>query len=182
MVPESLKLAAAHSAGESAGSINCQRCGKPRRRNTAHHCIPLFTVEPHNHSHPSGPARPPLCRFCGTVVAAKNMERHVKRLHGAQLRKAASVVVGYPCSLCNVVTPTQLVLDVHKARAHGMNDGRLRQPAVTSTILTGSATKANNTSSGDPRDATSGWSGSFRDHGQFGSHASYDAMDDDATD
>ena len=88
--------------------------------------------------------------------------------------------MGFPFSMCDVVTPTQLVLDVHKQRAHGINDGRIAKSSTHLVALTGVHAPDLEVSQQDKLDATNGWSGSFRDHGQFGSHPSFDASDDGA--
>lgn len=83
------------------------------------------------------------------------------------------------CSMCRVVAPTQLVLDIHKQRVHGINDGKLssrsKPLAVVSTdlpLVEHSPTLV--------KDGAEGWNGSFRDHGQFGSYPSFDPSDDES--
>lgn len=85
----------------------------------------------------------------------------------------------FTCPECGVVAPTQLVLDVHLQRVHKPSEphfrvGRKRSldPSVApeATVLDRSKSL----------DATREWSSSYRDRGQFGSHASFDAMDDNS--
>jgi hypothetical protein len=85
----------------------------------------------------------------------------------------------YMCSECGVVTPTQLVLDVHMQRVHKPGRPRFkvgRNQPFDSTV----APQADVVDRSRPLDATREWSSAYRDHGQFGSHASFDAMDDDS--
>lgn len=139
----------------------------------------------------------PRCRLCGVAVP-KRMSRHLRRVH-AQLPHLQPCSGPYTievidehhvhrgsgviCSVCGIWAETPLVLAVHKQKVHCIRSLYPDEPPSNSPRLGAVSPigSADDGASREGRDATHGWGGSFRDHGQFGSHAEYDGMDDEST-
>lgn len=137
----------------------------------------------------------PRCQIC-QVEVPKHMDRHMRKTHGifplgktssqplpaasAPLRRHPSYTPpgNFKCSWCNAVAETQRVLDAHCASVHPELVGGTEKLALSDRRFGREIEE--NLRGGDTRDATRGWGGSFRDHGQFGSHAGYDPMDDES--
>ncbi len=90
----------------------------------------------------------------------------------------------HQCPQCNSAFKSLGQLDSHILKAHGMNAVREFWEAHRRALSSERSVEAESTRSDSKQnfpDATLGWGGSFRDHGQFGSHPAFDAMDDEST-
>ena len=139
--------------------------------------VPSFTIASSQPLRQPSLTAIPKCAICGVIVP-KRMERHYKKCHaGFNLTKFKTIPV-FECSTCGIIASSQLILDVHKNRVHGINDDKIRNQQGSSVI--DRRIFANESNAWNLKDATKDWGSAFRDHGQFGSHASYDAMDDES--
>jgi len=116
---------------------------------------------------------------------------------------AASNKVGCPCHLCSAVMKNKQRLLAHINRVHGSipaskKSKKLQRSTSKKLSGTNSSKRTNalekntfsrSTGNSEIRsvyerpekmDATRGWGGSFRDHGQFGSYPVHDSMDDES--
>lgn len=130
---------------------------------------------------------------------ARSLTRDAKR-EGENLKQSKPKVV----PLATRIDDALALLEAAVASHHLTGQQRMRLSRITDTTktrivrtrqsgaLVGDNTPHRSTNAplrqgtapetgGDTLDATRSWSGTFRDNGQFGSHASFDAMDDEST-
>lgn len=103
--------------------------------------------------------------------------------------------IGYRCLLCSAVMKNTQKLCAHVSRVHGVmsvaKKSQVQQQNASPHLSKTTIPKRAPDSTGNDKpnsvyeraekmDATRGWGGSFRDHGQFGSYPLHDSMDDDS--
>lgn len=135
------------------------------------------------------------CPTCGAIV--KNLRKHLlKTGHGKVAGRASSSAQTFPngalarfkCPKCRVVLPAETQLASHLYGSHRIRYTLSKEAALqTSAKYQGNAMRfyppqvpTTNSNQGPQLDATRGWGHAFRDNGQFGSHPSHDAMDDES--
>lgn len=184
----------------------CGRCGLVGAITASHNCLSKSGTAPRPPARPQTRRAPQealvACPHCPGRMPERALAAHLLRKHPApsptegtstsasraqeptkprgKPNKPRKLVQGFPCSRCRVVAPTQLVLDEHMRRVHrfirhGDGSGGARRTDEDDSRAPAHSMPRNEL------DATYGWGGSWRDHGQFGSHPSYDRMDDDST-
>lgn len=145
------------------------------------------------------------CPDCGLVLRSKSLGKHRRNVHGVDENgvvidvKPASVRELQRCSVCGVMVKNQ---EKHFKKAHNKKrvspsvplqdkSSVIRSKKVQSQRKISVAQQSKQVTQAGPGntasfrdeklDATHGWGPAFRDHGQFGSHPSYDSMDDEST-
>ena len=153
--------------------VYCGKCMVPIAKGQVHKCMKLEQSAVPKF-------RRPVCSYCNKSVKV-NLQAHIRGAHPGKVLLAATIVKPNTCSICRIVAETPLVLRVHKERAHGIFTEKhlQQQPPLVGSNKGGPDTLDDNERS--QRDGSYGWGGSFRDHGQFGSHPSFDPMDDESS-
>lgn len=108
--------------------------------------------------------RTPLqqCPHCSVPV--KNLAKHLKKVHTAPETAPKK----------DAIKPARKYLNLTNQMLPSMrNESAQRRPSHQG--------KKDHHDTIPDLDASRGWGGSFRDHGQFGSHPTFDAMDDEST-
>lgn len=151
----------------------------------------------------------PLCKKSVTRLTAHFAGAHLAKLQPKERELVKKAIRTMTCPKCNTSIETMVQLLEHLLDGHGyrgmMLEGRRHNHTQTTAGTRGSGTRNGQerdqgkraslssgkaltdssrfTERGDPAtlDAKLGWGGSFRDHGQFGSYPSHDAMDDESS-
>jgi hypothetical protein len=94
--------------------------------------------------------------------------------------------IRFRCPKCRCTAPNEIQLQSHIVGSHGKEVLNLYLSAKGGAVTLSSPKPAPNAPAppnlSEPNlDATKGWSGSFRDYGQFGSHPAFDSMDDESS-
>ena len=159
--------------GKVKHQVYCGRCMVPITAGQLHKCMKLEpSILPK--------FKRPECPYCHKSVKV-TLQAHIRGAHPEKASQSTTVAKPNTCRICGIIAESALVLQVHNERAHGITNNLSRQQSRP--LSSGTATSPDTSSENDrrQRDASHGWGGSFRDHGQFGSHPSFDSMDDESS-
>lgn len=151
-------------------STQCPQCGVWVRR-LERHTAKVHQVEPVIAG--ETPARMlHKCRYCKAMV--KDVEKHNQRARRNEREVARNAASG-----SSPIKTAKRIARGSTSRRQNVVDLN-RESAAHETPPHGHSGQGV-AADESRRDATYGWGGSFRDHGQFGSHPSYDSMDDESS-